>query len=82
MHLFPLQRTFTPCLASVILVYSAPYFKIIIVIKADIPDEIISFTFSAREKYAQVSDAFLLMSLSIYTVYNLYTSLVQFRYVN
>lgn len=48
MHSFPLQRTFTPCLASVNLVYSAPYFKIIIVIKGDIPDEVISFTSSAR----------------------------------
>lgn len=31
------------------LVYSAPYFKIIIVIKADFPDEIISFKFTAGE---------------------------------
>lgn len=70
--LFPLQHTFTLCLASVNLVYSASYFKIIIVIKADIPDEMISFTFSAQEKY-------LLMSLSIYAMFNRYPSLVQVR---
>lgn len=79
MHLFPLQRTFTLCLASMNLVYSAPYFKIIIVIKADIPDEIISFTFSAAGETIPSSICKpLLMSHSKYTVHNL----VQFTYFN
>lgn len=78
MHLLPLQHTFTLCLASMNLVYSAPYFKIIIVIKADIPNEIISFTFSAvAEKYIFSIWRLLVMSQSKYTVNNL----VQFTFL-